>query len=127
MVKGCYLEGSLIRRVATSEGLYFEANTKYEIVRNRYFEGSLVDFRVQFPFNFDTKDLTFIDLCFVVKQLASLSKVERKLAMKFEQAQISRKLAQTTTSHRKLVVKRGTSMHKVKICNELDSRLIVKT
>ena len=123
MVKGCYLEGSLIRRVATSEGLYFEANTKYEIVRNRYFEGSLVDFRVQFPFNFDTKDLTFIDLCFVVKQLASLSKVERK----FEQTQISRKLAQTTTSHRKLVVKRGTSMHKVKICNELDSRLIVKT
>ena len=124
MVKGRYLEGSLIRRVATSAGRYFEAHTKYKIVRNRYFERSLVDFRIQLPFNFDTKDLPFIDLCFVFKQLASLRKVERKLAMKFEQAQISHKLAQTTASHRKLVVKRGTSMHKVKICNELGSRLI---
>ena len=33
---------------------------------------------------------TFIDLCFVFKQLASL----KKRAIKFEQAQISRKLAQ---------------------------------
>ena len=34
--------------------------------------------------------------------------------MKFEQAQISRKLTQATASHRKLAVKRGTTMHKQK-------------
>ena len=44
--------------------------------------------------------------------------------MKFEQAQISRKLAQVTASHRKLVVKRGTSVHKLKTCDDLRSRLI---
>ena len=32
--------------------------------------------------------------------------------MKFEQAQICRRIAQTTASHRKLAVKRGTSVHK---------------
>ena len=37
---------------------------------------------------------------FVFKQLASLRKLE-ELTMKFEQAQISRKLAQATASHRK--------------------------
>ena len=47
-----------------------------------------------------------------------------ELAMKFEQAQISRKLAQVTASHRKLVVKRGTSVHKLKTCDDLRSRLI---
>ena len=46
--------------------------------------------------------------------------------MKFEQAQISRKLAQATTSHRKLAVKRGTNMRKLKICDDLRSRLISK-
>ena len=54
----------------------------------------------------------------VFKQLASLRKLE-ELAMKFEQAQISRKLAQVTTSHRKLAVKRGTSVHKLKTCDDL--------
>ena len=58
---------------------------------------------------------TCIDLCFVFKRLASSRKVEKKLAVKFEQAQISRKLTQATTSHRKLAVKRGTSMHKQKL------------
>ena len=43
---------------------------------------------------------------FVFKQLASLRKFE-ELTMKFEQTQISRKLAQAA-SHRKLAVKRGT-------------------
>ena len=60
---------------------------------------------------------------FVFKQLASLRKLE-ELAMKFEQAQISRKLAQATASHRKLAVKRGTSVHKLKTCDDLCSRLI---
>ena len=50
---------------------------------------------------------------FVFKQLASLRKLE-ELAMKFEQAQISRKLAG----------KRGTSLHKLKTCDDLRSRLI---
>ena len=46
--------------------------------------------------------------------------------MKFEQAQItcSRKLAQATTSHSKLAVKRGTNVHKLKTCDDLRSRLI---
>ena len=56
------------------------------------------------------------------KQLASLRKLE-EVAMKFEQDQISRKLAQATASHRKLAVKRGTSVHKVKTCDDLRSRL----
>ena len=59
----------------------------------------------------------------VFKRLASLRKLE-ELAMKFEQAQISRKLAQAITSHRKLAVKRGTSVHKLKTCDDLRSRLI---
>ena len=54
------------------------------------------------------------------KQLASLCKLEES-AMKFEQAQISRKLAQATASHRKLAVKRGTSVHKLKTCDDLRS------
>ena len=49
----------------------------------------------------------------VFKQLASLRKLE-ELAMKFEQAQISRKLA----------VKRGTIVQKLKTCDDLRSRLI---
>ena len=57
------------------------------------------------------------------KQLASLRKLE-ELAMKFEQAQISRKLVQATASHRKLAVKRGTSVYKLKTCDNLRSRLI---
>ena len=60
---------------------------------------------------------------FVFKRLASLCKLE-ELAMKFEQAQISRKLAQGIVSHRKLAVKRGTSVHKLKTCDDLCSRLI---
>ena len=44
--------------------------------------------------------------------------------MKFEQAQISRKLVQATASHRKLAVKRGTSVHKLKTCDDLRSCLI---
>ena len=44
--------------------------------------------------------------------------------MKSEQAQISRKLAQVTASHRKLAVKRDTSVHKLKTCDDLRSRLI---
>ena len=44
--------------------------------------------------------------------------------MKFEQVQISRKLAQATASHRKLAAKRGTSVHKLKTCDDLRSRLI---
>ena len=60
---------------------------------------------------------------FVFKQLASLRKL-KELAMKFEQAQISRKLAQATASHRKLAVKRGTSVHKLKTGDDLRSRLI---
>ena len=44
--------------------------------------------------------------------------------MKFELAQISRKLAQAAESHRKLAVKRGTSVHKLKTCDDLRSRLI---
>ena len=59
---------------------------------------------------------------FVFKQLASLRKLE-EFELKFEQAQISRKLAQATASHRKLAVKRGTSVHKVKTCDDLRSRL----
>ena len=55
---------------------------------------------------------------FVFKQLPSLRKLE-ELAMKFEQAQISRKLAQATESHRKLAVKRGTSVHKLKTYDDL--------
>ena len=43
--------------------------------------------------------------------------------MKFVQAQISRKLMQATTSHRKLAVERDTSMHKLKTCDDLRSRL----
>ena len=57
---------------------------------------------------------------FVFKQLASLRKLE-ELAMKFEQAQINRKLAQATASHRKLAVKRGTTVHKLKTCDDLRS------
>ena len=60
---------------------------------------------------------------FVFKQLASLCKFE-ELAMKFELAQISRKLAQAAESHRKLAIKRGTSVHKLKTCDDLRSRLI---
>ena len=60
---------------------------------------------------------------FVFKQLASLRKLE-ELAMKFEQAQIGRNLAQATASHRKLALKRGTSVHKLKPCDDLCSRLI---
>ena len=68
---------------------------------------------------------------FVFKQLASLRKLE-EIAMKFEQAQISRKLAQATSSHPqaggqtryKLAVKRGTSVHKLKTCDDFRSRLI---
>ena len=60
---------------------------------------------------------------FVFKLLASLRKLE-ELAMTFEQAQISRKLAQATASNRKLAVKRGTSVHKLKTCDDLRSRLI---
>ena len=60
---------------------------------------------------------------FVFKQLASLRELE-ELAMKFEQAQISRKQAQATANHRKLAVKRGTSVHKLKTCDDLRSRLI---
>ena len=39
----------------------------------------------------------------------------KKLAMKFEPAQIVRKSTQANASHRKLVVKRGTSRHKLKL------------
>ena len=53
---------------------------------------------------------------FVSKQLANLRKLE-ELAMKFEQAQISHKLAQATA--------RGTSMHKLKTCDDLRSHLIM--
>ena len=53
------------------------------------------------------------------KQLASLRKLE-ELAMKFEQAQISRKLAQATASHRKLAVKRDKRAQ----AKNLRSRLI---
>ena len=60
---------------------------------------------------------------FVFKQLASLRKLE-ELAMKFEQVQISRKLPEATGSRRKLAVKRGTSVHKLKTCDDLRSRLI---
>ena len=60
---------------------------------------------------------------FVFKQLASLCKLE-ELAMKSEQTQISRKLAQVTASHRKLAVKRDTSVHKLKTCDDLRSRVI---
>ena len=60
---------------------------------------------------------------FVFKQLTSLCKLE-ELAMKFEQAQISRKLVQASASHRKFAVKRGTSVHKLKTCDDLRSRLI---
>ena len=62
---------------------------------------------------------TCIDLCFVFKRLASSRKLE-ELAMKFEQAQISRKLTQATASHRKLAVKRDTSMHKQKLAMTCD-------
>ena len=61
---------------------------------------------------------TCIDLCplvFCIQTTRKLSQVEKKLAVKFKQAQISRKLAQATASHRKLAVKRGTSKHKQKL------------
>ena len=60
---------------------------------------------------------------FVFKQLARFRKLE-ELAMKFEQAQISRKLAQANASHRKFAVKRGTRGHRLKTCDNLRSRLI---
>ena len=45
--------------------------------------------------------------------------------MKFEQAQISRKLERKPPQdHRKLAVKRDTSMHKLKTCDDLRPRLI---
>ena len=58
---------------------------------------------------------------FVFKQLASLRKLE-ELAMKFEQAQISRKLAQATASWRSNEVQASTC--KLKTCDDLRSRLI---
>ena len=39
----------------------------------------------------------------------------KKLAKKFEPAQIVRKSTQANAAHRKLVVKRGTSRHKLKL------------
>ena len=41
----------------------------------------------------------------------------KKLSMEFKQA---RKLAQATTSQCKLAVKRGTSMDKLKTCDDFD-------
>ena len=73
-------------------------------------------------FNFDTKD--FHRLVFRVQTTRKSWQVERNLRWNFEQAQISRKLAQATTSHHKLAVKRGTRMHKLKTCDGLRSRLI---
>ena len=52
----------------------------------------------------------------VFKQLASLHKLE-ELAIKFEQAQISRKPQQVGGQT-------GTSLHKLKTCDDLRSRLI---
>ena len=51
-------------------------------------------------FNFDTKD--FHRLVFRVQTTRKSWQVERNLRWNFEQAQISRKLAQATTSHHKL-------------------------
>ena len=48
------------------------------------------------------------------KRIASVRKF-KKLPMKFEPAQIVRKSTQANASHRKLVVKRGTSRHKLKL------------
>ena len=64
-------------------------------------------------------------LVFCVHTTRKLSQLSwKKLAVKFEQAQISCKLAQATASHRKLAVKRGTGKHKKKTCDDLRSRLI---
>ena len=58
-------------------------------------------------------------LVFCVQTTRKSSQVEKKLAMKFELTHINRKLVQATTSHRKLAVKRGASMNKLKTYDDL--------
>ena len=72
---------------------------------------------VQLPWQLDTKDLHRLVFC--IQTTRKSSQVEKKLAMKFELTHINRKLVQATTSHRKLAVKRGASMNKLKTYDDL--------
>ena len=74
------------------------------------FQNNIDFIRSRHMFHLDTKD--FHRIVFCVQTTRKSSQVERNFAMKFEQAQISRKPSSlVTTSHHKLAVKRGRSMH----------------
>ena len=84
-----------------------------------------MDWGLRFPWKLVPKNL--LKLTFFVQTYRKSSQVKKKLAMKFEPAQIIRKSTQANASHRKSSQVSGQTRHKstqVKTCDDLRSRLI---